>query len=258
MIVDCQKAIGGCGAHIASAWRSVSPTWFSHGPLTTLGHLYGWGDSLVDPPNAVPQSWFFCLSIFLGLAHAERARSVALYSTISRAPLPAPQHDHWMSAHQTFFSCTESISRCPLRLVALAPLCFSEGQLVRPEAVQAFAQRHDDNLWQCLCSILGISEDLCDEVARVAASLPLALGGLGLRSAVRSSVAAHWANWADTLPIIQDRHPVATTKILHSLEGRQDHRPHALVLQAGQHTRSVVSRWALVGGLRPPPREPED
>ena len=49
------------------------------------------------PPGAGSQSWLFCPLISLGLVHAVRARSVALYSTGSRTPLPAPQHDFWMS-----------------------------------------------------------------------------------------------------------------------------------------------------------------
>ena len=77
--------------------QPVPPTWFSHGPLTTLGRLYAWGDSPILPPGAGSQSWLFCPLISLGLVHAERARSVALYSTGSRTPLPAPQHDFWMS-----------------------------------------------------------------------------------------------------------------------------------------------------------------
>ena len=46
------------------------------------------------------------------------------------------------------------------------------------------------------------------------ASLPFDLGGRGLRSATRSSVAAHWASWADSLRMIHRRHPgVADTMI---------------------------------------------
>ena len=43
--------------------------------------------------------------------------------------------------------------------------------------------------------------------ARQLSSLPLALGGLGLRSAIRSQHAAYWASWADSLPRIRERHP---------------------------------------------------
>ena len=55
------------------------------------------GDSPILPPGASSQSWLFCPLISLGLVHAERARSVALYSTGSRTLLLALQHDFWMS-----------------------------------------------------------------------------------------------------------------------------------------------------------------
>ena len=46
---------------------------------------------------------------------------------------------------------------------------------------------------------------LCDEMAKATATLPLALGGMGLRSAERSRVAPHFAGWADALTMIQER-----------------------------------------------------
>ena len=42
------------------------------------------------------------------------------------------------------------------------------------------------------------SQRMVAATARISATLPLALGGLGLRSAQRTCVAAHWASWADT------------------------------------------------------------
>ena len=44
-------------------------------------------------------------------------------------------------------------------------------RVVDPEQVQQFAQMHDQRLWQCLCQLLGITVDLCDDVARSAATL---------------------------------------------------------------------------------------
>ena len=66
-------------------------------------------------------------------------------------------------------------------------------RVVRPEWVQSFACVHDQNLWKCLCAILRIPVDSCEEQTRNTATLPLSLGGLGLRSAQRSCVAAYWA-----------------------------------------------------------------
>ena len=53
---------------------------------------------------------------------------------------------------------------------------------VRPDLVDNFDQSHDQGLWQCLCTIMDVPED-GDPVTRATASLPLSLGGLGLRSA---------------------------------------------------------------------------
>ena len=49
------------------------------------------------------------------------------------------------------------------------------------------------------------------------AQLPLRFGGLGLRSAVASRHAAHWASWADSLPVIRQRHPELVARILPGL-----------------------------------------
>ena len=92
-------------------------------------------------------------------------------------------------------------------------------RVLRPDAVDQFARTHDARVWQCLCNILKIPEDFVCNLHRRVATLPLSLGGLGLRSAVRTSVPAHWASWADVLPMIRDRHPAVATMIVNALEG---------------------------------------
>ena len=52
------------------------------------------------------------------------------------------------------------------------------------------------------------------------ASLPFALGGLCLRKAERVRSTAHWASWADTLPVIRARHPDVADHMLVSLSNR--------------------------------------
>ena len=71
-------------------------------------------------------------------------------------------------------------------------------------------------VWQCLCDILKIPEDFMGNPHQAVATLPLSLGGLGLRSAVRTSVPAHWASWADVLPVIRDGHPAVATMIMNA------------------------------------------
>ena len=43
--------------------------------------------------------------------------------------------------------------------------------------------------------------------AKAANNLPLAIGGLGLRSAMKLRPTACWASWADAIKTITDRHP---------------------------------------------------
>ena len=64
----------------------------------------------------------------------------------------------------------------------------------------------------CLRSILG--SERAPDSTRAISQLPFSLGGLGLTSAVRSRVAAHWSSWADCIHMIRQRHPsVAETLI---------------------------------------------
>ena len=103
--------------------------------------------------------------------------------------------------------------------------------------VEGFARAHDVGLWRCLQNILQLDQHQCSVVVQDVATLPLCLCGLGLRSAWRSRVAAHWANWADCLPMIHARHPHVAAELLEQLEGH----PNSPCLQeAATTTRSLV------------------
>ena len=80
-------------------------------------------------------------------------------------------------------------------------------RVVAPLAVEQFCNTHDMGLWRCLCSILQIPVEQEADV-RGAASMPLVLGGAGLRSASRVREPACWSSWMDCLPTIHKRHPV--------------------------------------------------
>ena len=53
--------------------------------------------------------------------------------------------------------------------------------------------------------------------ARRITTLPMRLGGLGIRSAARVSPAAYWASWADALAMLQARLPRVTANIVGGL-----------------------------------------
>ena len=123
--------------------------------------------------------------------------------------------------------------------------------------MQEFAGNHDTRLWACLCAILGIRPDMCDRMSHVTATLPLVLGGLGLRSAVGTSPSAFWATWADCLHKVHQRHPAVSAVLVDHLDGGTD-TPHlGAAVQAARAFEGVqgfeVPSWpALAIGHRPP------
>ena len=87
---------------------------------------------------------------------------------------------------------------------------------VQPAETLWYAQQHDDNVWECFSQLTGFSHELPG--ARLVSSVPLGKGGLGLLSAVRIREAAHWASWADSLPMVHQRHPEIARMMVAGLE----------------------------------------
>ncbi|CAK0827030.1 unnamed protein product, partial [Prorocentrum cordatum] len=95
-------------------------------------------------------------------------------------------------------------------------------------------------------------------------SLPLGLGGLGLRSAARTAECAYWASWADALPMLRQRNPTAATELTAAL--RAGTGAAASCLQEAERARAAAARdgfatcptWPEVwDGARPEQTEPE-
>ena len=136
-------------------------------------------------------------------------------------------------------------------------------RVVRPDLVRAFAAQHEHGIWQCCCEILGVSSVDVSAITRDTATLPLALGGLGLRSATRTSLPAFWASWADCLSMIHKRHPTVAETLVRELEGDWDVPTVTAASDAARVLSSLPgfelpSWFALVHGTRPLLREPED
>ena len=94
-------------------------------------------------------------------------------------------------------------------------------------------------------------------MARCLATLPMRLGGLGLRSATRMAPAAYWASWADAFPMISARLPSLGEEILEAMTGEQAGGCiEELVSAAGQLDRGGFLQrpdWLqLRAGARPP------
>ena len=134
---------------------------------------------------------------------------------------------------------------------------------IGPELTVQFSADHNAGLWSCLCNILRIAPDQCDELAKDVASLPLCMGGLGLRSAARTSASAFWASWADSLAMIRARHPLVARTIVDELEGGTTCASLAAARDAEQSLVGVEGfeppSWtALSEGVRPPRRDIEE
>ena len=81
-----------------------------------------------------------------------------------------------------------------------------------PSHAVAFAQGHDEGMQRAMASLLeGMPGDAHQQaVAQDIASLPMRMGGLGIRSASRLALAAFWASWADALPMLEKRLPTCS------------------------------------------------
>ena len=89
---------------------------------------------------------------------------------------------------------------------------------VSPDHSLQFAQRHEEQIWRCLTTLIGVAPEAISESARSAATLPLSSGVLGCRSSVRLRHAARWASWADSIKMIGERHPEVAATILRAID----------------------------------------
>ena len=117
-----------------------------------------------------------------------------------------------------------------------------------PEAVEGFARRHDQDMMECLSSILHTNFAEWSDEARDIATLPMSLGGLGVRSAVRTSGPAHWASWADCLAMVQERHPDVASLFVDQLAHPTTPGLQAVASRKGSHWVGWVSA-AIVEGV---------
>ena len=91
---------------------------------------------------------------------------------------------------------------------------------ISPALSHSFATRHDAQIWRCFSTLVGLSTDTICYSAKITASLPLAVGGLGLRSATKLRFAAQWASWADTIKMVNERHPEVGERIIQAIRDR--------------------------------------
>ena len=95
------------------------------------------------------------------------------------------------------------------------------------------------------------------ELAKQIASMPARSGGLGLRLASRTAIAAFWASWADALPMLEARCPTLMASLAVELEQVTSAVPVVSELNAASDSPRAeglhcLPKWAeLREGLRP-------
>ena len=74
---------------------------------------------------------------------------------------------------------------------------------------------------------------------------------------MRTRVSAHWESWADTLPMVQSRHPQIADIMVYHLEGVTESLCLSAAAELDELDDLVVPRWSeLAAELRPPFRKP--
>ena len=120
--------------------------------------------------------------------------------------------------------------------------------MLHPSATHEFATQHDACVKWCFEQLLHnpVSDD-----AWSIATLPLTMGGLGLRSACRGRHVFYWANWTDVLHMVRLRHPFVAESVLAGLAnnhpGHHLHGAATAPVQIGGHGFP----HPLARGLRP-------
>ena len=103
-----------------------------------------------------------------------------------------------------------------LLLFCASPRCNYLLRMLPPLDTTQYAQDHDTAVAHCFTTLLDTGP--LPATALAIAHLPLSLGGLGLTSATLQAQAAHWASWADAIPVLQQQAPTTAATLLQQLQ----------------------------------------
>ena len=126
------------------------------------------------------------------------------------------------------------------------PRCHHIIRTLPPSQSADYAQGHDEGMKRTMDNLLGglPGEVHEQEVARNIASLPMRMGGLGIRSAQRMALGAFWASWADALHMIDQRLPTVADRVVNTL--RADEEPRGCLGEL-RNAAGVLDRHGFVG-----------
>ena len=146
-------------------------------------------------------------------------------------------------------------------LQCAGPRCHHLLRTLPPSQSRQYAVMHDEGMMRVMDSLMGglPGESQAKEDAYRLATLPMRMGGLGLRSATRMAPAAYWASWADALHMVQERLPALAQSTVIQLEQAEE---PAACLGELRAAATCLDRHGFVGrpgwvdlqmGVRPPP-----
>ena len=83
----------------------------------------------------------------------------------------------------------------------------------------SYCQTHDEGIWATAKVLLDKlpADETTETESHQLATLPMWMGGLGLRSVVRCAPSAYWASWADALHMISERTPEVASEVVRRL-----------------------------------------
>ena len=218
------------------------------GIRTHLGKLRVWGSGDPEPPPGIAE---LGAEIWRGNRAPEEAGVVVLGAPIGRREFVFTWCANRHSRTQTLLDRLPAVVDVQARWLILKfsaePRVNHVLRTVPPELALPLATRHDDAIWQAILALLDSHPAQVHAVAKWIAVTPLSDGGLGLRLAVRIREAAHWASWADALPLICGRFPVLGAQI----QGHLDR----LAAQQGPPQWPVLVPPGVEGAWAPGPSE---
>ena len=112
-------------------------------------------------------------------------------------------------------------------------------RVLPPSLSLSYARQHDNGVRACLSKLLQQPREL-GRPGRPwrLASMPLRMGGAGLRSAERTVPGAYWAAWADALAMLHERQPAWARVTVQC-------RPRSQQLARGRSRRATARRKGL-------------
>ena len=103
-------------------------------------------------------------------------------------------------------------------LQCAGPRCHHILRTLPPSQSEDYARSHDDGMERVMRIWVGISGEQQEVAAALnIASLPMRVGGSGLRRANRMAPAACWDSWADALQMVDQRLPEVANRVVNRL-----------------------------------------